>query len=489
MRFFQKERLISLLKNEWVLIGILLITFFLKGTFFVTLFPMFTGQDEARHYNSIQYQNEPAEKTWQTISRGAVTNNDFFAQYNFSEEILNAGTAAGIDDVRGGLYETTHFAKDNFIGPNEPEIIAKEWLPYNRYTQADAVHGSLYHRVAGTIEQAFSGSDILIRFYLIRLFSVLLGTLSIFFAFQIARTIGLGTLQSFMLSAIIAFQPKFAMYFASINYDVLLIPMFFLFTWAAVLSLKQGLTWKNFTLLVSSVIIGLLTKGTAIVLLVAFIILIGFHLFHKVRDAKKLALAFILFAFILTIVAIPFSTRYGFSTLLPNKGGLSQTITELGNYLGKSLTPGHFSLSSRTYWGALGWNNDVVSNNLTDVIFSIEIASAFGLMLYFFRKRGAAFLPERKYIIFLILILVALQLGIRAADFNVFLHTHKLDLGTPGRYFLPNLATHIILVFVGLGALLGTKERFRFALSSGVICMILFSLYLTLDVILPRFYL
>ena len=469
--------------------GILLVAFFIKGAFFVTLFPMFTGQDEARHYNSIQYQNEPVEKIWKTTSRGATINNDLFAQYNFSEEILNAGTAAGIDDLRGGLYETTHFALGTFIGPNEPAITAKEWLPYNRYTPADAVHNSLYHRFAGIIEQTFSGSDILIRFYLIRLFSVFLGTLAIFFAFGTARTIGFNAIESFALSAIIAFQPKFALYFASINYDVLLIPMFFLFTWAATLSLKHGLNWKNFTLLSLSVIVGLLTKGTAIVLLIAFIILIGFHLFHKIHDAKKFFLTLILFVGILILVVVPLSTHYGLSTLFPNKGGVSKTVTELRNYLGKSLTPGHFALTSRTYWGALGWNNDLVSNNLTDVMTFIELAATVGLILFLFRQRGALFLPERKYIIFLLFMLVALQLGIRTADFNVFLNTHKLDLGTPGRYFLPNLATHIILVFVGLGALLGTKERFRLALSTGVLCMALFSLYLTLDVILPRFYL
>jgi len=71
----------------------------------------------------------------------------------------------------------------------------------------------------------------------------------------------------------------------------------------------------------------------------------------------------------------------------------------------------------------------------------------------------------------------------------VFMSTHALDLGTPGRYFLPTLASHVILVFAGLGMLLGKRRYFKNTLIGGIILMFFFSLYLTFDVILPRFYL
>lgn len=489
MRFLQKDRLRSLIANERVLIGILLSTFFLKGMFFAVLFPIFTGQDEARHYNAIQYLNEPKEKTWETEERRRDLKRENFTHYNFSEEILNTGIAAGLDDLRGGLHETTHFAVGSFDGPNESEITARKWLPYNRYILPDIVSSSLYHHVARAIESALSGSDIFIRFYAIRLFSVLLGTLAVFLAYRIARTIGFGAAESFALGAIVAFQPKFATYFTNINYDALLIPMFFLFTWAGVSSLRHGLNWKNLSLLVFSVIVGLLTKGTAIVLFISFIALLGFHLFRRVRNWKKLAISIAIFAAALAAVAIPFSSRYGLASIIPVKGSMGETISGLHDYLDKSLTFGRFGLSSRTYWGALGWNDDFVSGHFTDTVWYVEYAAAAGLLLFFWKRRGADFLPERKYVVFLLLMIAALELGIRAADFSVFLSLHTLNLGTPGRYFLPNLATHILLVFIGLGALLGTRDRFRNALRAGVVFMVCFSLYLTLDVILPRFYL
>ena len=66
------------------------------------------------------------------------------------------------------------------------------------------------------------------------------------------------------------------------------------------------------------------------------------------------------------------------------------------------------------------------------------------------------FLPKKKYVLFLIGMVVALELGIRVADWHVFSGSGsmKYSLGTPGRYFLPNLEAQIILIATGLGALL-----------------------------------
>jgi hypothetical protein len=67
----------------------------------------------------------------------------------------------------------------------------------------------------------------------------------------------------------------------------------------------------------------------------------------------------------------------------------------------------------------------------------------------------------------------------------------KWSLGTPGRYFLPNLASHILLVGAGLGALLASfkKEKyFETTLLTLLIGMFAFMMYLTFDVIILRFY-
>lgn len=468
----------------------LLTVFFLKGIFLATIFPIFTGQDEARHYNTVQYLNQPAIPADQQTNRPYQQQKEDFSDYNFSEEIINAGKTSGIDELRRGLFSTQPFSVDSFSGIGESNITARSWKPYNFTVPADiAGTESLYHKIASAIESTLSQHDILVRFYTIRIFSVLLGTLAVLFAFLIARTVGFDAFVSTLFAALVAFQPKFSMYTTNINYDVLLIPLFFLFTLGGILSFRDGLNWKNIAIMVFSLVLGTITKGTGIILFVSFLGIIGFHLFKKAKNTKKLFFSSLLFIGIFLISNSLFETKYSFRELIPFGGSFTKTYSSLSSYLEESLTPGRFALSSRTYWGALGWNDDVITRHFTDMIWVVQEIAVLGLILFLFTKNKPDFLPEKNSVIFLIAMILALQLGIRTADWNVFAHTGALDLGTPGRYFLPNLATHIILVFIGLGMLLGTRERFKNILIGGVILMCFFSMFLTFSTILPRFYL
>ena len=478
------------LRHRLFPISLLLAAFFFKGVFLVTTFPIFTGQDEARHYNTVQYLNQPEIPADQLVDRPYQQRKDDFSSYNFSEEILNAGKAAGIDDLRRGLFSTQPFVPGSFDGVRESDIVANSWRPYNVFVPVDTAGVSFYHRVAALLERLLSEQNILVRFYAIRILSVALGTIAVWLTFLLARALRFDTPASTLIAALVAFQPKFSMYLTNINYDVLLIPSFFFFTWGGALSLRDGLNRKNFIAMLGGVAIGLLTKGTAIVLLAAFVGLMVFHFFAHARRHFKLTIAKGLFGLVFVFGALALSGgRYDYSHLIPIKTSFSETKASLREYLNESVTPGRLALSSRTYWGALGWNDDLLANHLTDAIWKLEIVSAIGIAFFFLRRKTVECFPKKIQVAFLVAMLAALQLGIRAADWNVFAQTGSLDLGTPGRYFLPNLATHLILVFFGLGALLGTNERFRKVLLGGVILMFFFSLYLTADVLLPRFYL
>ncbi|MFZ1735501.1 MAG: hypothetical protein WAU31_01050, partial [Candidatus Moraniibacteriota bacterium] len=96
----------KIVRHPAFLITLLLTVFFLKGVFLATLFPIFTGQDEARHYNTLQYLNQPEIPAEQTTHRLHIQNKEDFSDYNFSEEIVNTGKTAGIDDLRHGLFDT-----------------------------------------------------------------------------------------------------------------------------------------------------------------------------------------------------------------------------------------------------------------------------------------------------------------------------------------------------------------------------------------------
>lgn len=479
------------IKKPKFILALILVVFFLKGVFIAAVFPIFTGQDEARHYNTVQFLAEPEEKTWPISERGKF-DSPSFDQYNFSSEIRNTGMAANFDIARHLSFGTVPFA-DGYDGQNEALINSKPWQPINDLYPPDMVGGitNLFHTLESYIERLFASSSILVRFFLERIFSVTLGTLAILLTYLIAKNIGLREKESLIITAIIAFQPKFSMYTTNINYDALFIPLFFLFTLGAILSLKDGPNWKNMAIMFFSTVLALFTKGTGLILLAVFIFMAAFLFHQKLRGRKNMAkyyagavLALVVFMFLISRI-----TGYDFLGLIIFKGGLGGTLTSLSDYLNKSLTLGRFGLSSRTYWGALDWGDNVLIDNFTNVVWLIQTIAAIGLAIFLFSRKKIDYLPEKKYIIFLIGMIVALQLGIRFADWRVFSGADRLELGTPGRYFLPNLATHLILVFLGLGALLKKEKYFNITLLAGLLAMFAFSMYIIIDVVIPRTYL
>ncbi len=408
-------------------------------------------------------------------------------------EIQKTARATNTDILRGEMYNTIRFSRSS-EGINEAAITAKSWRPYNYYTQPDiAGTTSLYHKLASQIEKLFSGQDILVRFYLVRIFSVLLATLGLYFCYLAAKTIGLSSKVSLILTAILSFQPKFSLYSTNINYDAITIPAFFLFTYAGARTLKEGFNWKTLSLLLGSILIATQNKGTGYILIVLLAALITYFLYEKVQSQSKQfrystygAGIFAIYFFISLI----FNHFFGASSAL-------RTMDSVGEYLSKTITWNRFALPSPTYWGTLSWTNSFILDNVLNIIFIIETIPIIGLGILLFSKKFSvnypSFLPARKYTLFLIGMIIALQLGVRIADWDAFNRVGGMreSLGTPGRYFLPNLVSHILLIGIGIGAVLAwlKKEKyFEPVLLAILIGMMSLMLYLAFNVIILRFY-
>lgn len=476
---------LTFLKKPSFILALILIIFFLKGAFLAVLHPIFIGQDEARHYNTIQYINEPEGKNWLVDERLHVKNKESIRDYNFSQEIIETGLATDIDRIRDGSLYNTQFFSSEYLGEKESLINLSTWRKTTDFLYPEKAPTTAYHIAASLIERIFSDENILIRFYLIRIFSVILGVLTILFTYLAAKNIGLSSKISLLLTAIISFQPRFSIYYASINYDALLILSFAVFILAGVLILKKGLNWKNLSLLAFAVISGLLAKGTGIVLLAVAILLVLLEIYKKIKDRIVYFLVLLLISVLLII------SPYNPLKFLPigGKESLASTAVSLEDYLLKSITFGRLEFSSKIYWGYVGWINSWFLESFVYFIWLAEIFALIGLILFFISKKKPDFLPEKKYITFFLLMMVALQLGIRAYDWNIFSSTGGFDLGAPGRYFLPTLIAHIVVIFTGLGMLLKKRERFENSLIGGFILMFAFSMYIIFNVIMSRFYL
>ena len=482
-----KSHLKGFYKKPTFILIIILLAFFLKGVLLTVLFPIFEGQDEARHYNSIQFLNEPREKTWKIEKKLHDTyEKEYLFTYNFSEEIRETAKAIDIEPIR----TSHHYDKLSFTegsnGEDEEKIIAKKWEPYNKTDPPDVVSSSiLYHRAALQIEKILSEESIFVRYFTVRIFSVLLGVITIFISYLLARSINFTSKQSLLFTAIISFQPKFSIYFSNINYDTLLIPAFFAFTLGGILVLKSGFNWKNTSLLVASLIVGIFTKGVTMLLFPIFLGLLFFQCQKHLKSKGNIALAIVGSIMLAWLVGI----KNNIIEILSVSSDLSLfeiTSSFINYFSGATLS---VLSPAESYWGAMDWIHSDYSIFFIFVFWFSGIISTAGLTYFLYSKKRFDYLPEKKFIIFLIFMIVILQLGIRFFDWKQVVSGLESTVGTPGRYFLPNLASHIILVFVGIGALLRKESHFNYALKIGLALMFLFFMHLVLNTIIPQFYL
>lgn len=479
-------------KKPGFILSLILLGFFFREVALAAIFPIFNGQDESRHYNTVQFLNEPEEKNWITREEPqAEQEKERLETYRYSDEIKQTAVATGTQATRGAHYEKMDFA-NSYVGKNEEEINMRKWDPYNKDPHPDTAgisKKSLYHFLALQIEKFFSQESILVRFFSIRVFSVLLGTITIFLFYLLIKNTGFSKKESLLMAAIISFQPKLSTYLTNINYDALLILLFALFSLGGVLSLKEGINWKNLSIMISAVILGLFTKGTGIVLAGVFLGLVIYHTYKKIKE-KKWGKRHMLACSVLIIMALAaIHLKFNLINLVTcqGEGAFTGMAASAGNYLSSSLPK--IKSSSENYWGNLDWRNTNYSELFIRIIWIAEFFALVGLFLYFKNKKKPDFLPEKKYILFFIGIIIALQAGVRFYDWKIYTRFGSLELGTPGRYFLPSIAAHFILVFTGIGALLKNRNYFKNSLIIGLILMSVFFMVTVLNIIIPDYYL
>ena len=489
-----KSKLVSFLKKPSLILALILLAFFIKGVFLADLFPIFSGQDEAKHYNTVQFKLEPKNKNLPMSYDVSVMKRGDFSTYNYSQEIRETASTINSYKIKSEPYDAMSF-NDGYEGKGEDQINSKQWMLDNNEYSTDIAGGglNLYHTLASYIEKFLSSKSILVRFFSIRVFSVLLGTLTIYLAYLIAVSIGFSRKISLLLTAIISFLPALSIYYISINYDALLILVFALFTLGGILSLKEGLNVKNALMMAASVAIGILTKETAIVLLPVFVILVFYALYKNHKAGKFNAKYLVYFLVLLLVVFLILFQSYSWDKILNLKKGVGFIdgikSLDIKNYVSESFGMGRILQTGNGYWGNLGWEENIITGNALHFIWIIEAFSVVGLAMFFFSKKKYDYLPEKKYVLFLILMIITLQLGIRYADLTLFSRTGEIYLGAPGRYFLPNLISHFILIFTGLGALFKKNYYLDISLKIGLILSISYCFYIIFDIVIPRFYL
>lgn len=476
----------SRLNNTYLILSLILVAFLCREAFLVTLFPLFTGQDEARHYNTIQWLAEGRPESCERTASDDEQDKANLGTYRFSQEIRETSVAASLGIWREENYRKPEFSTGS-IGSNESVIREHSWtremVACPPDIAANARHFSLYHWVGNLIETNWDKADILTRFYLIRLMGILLGALTVALAYFAAVEAGLSYRTSLLIAFTLSLQPKLSVYTTNINYDTILIPCFALFTFAGLYLLKRGITPWNTLLLILALTGAALTKGTGLILFGGLLFLIVWAIFYQQQDWwRKLSRIQWLIGIILVIgLGSTLITTYSLFSLLPSLNPAS-----FFEYLGKSLPK--IPSSSTNFWGVISWTSVHHGHWFVWGIWAIEALALFGLFRFFRTKVPLTHLPTKTAILFLLTLFVSLQLGVRLHDWHVFQGTGSLALGTPGRYFLPTLLPLLLLIATGLGTVFKKILWFERTLLGFALILLTFNLYNTWLIIVPRFY-
>ncbi len=500
-------------KSSKFILFIILTAFLFRGVFLVAVFPIFKGQDEARHYNTIQYLSTGKNKVCQNkLDEQELEdrqNKQDLSTYRYSDEIREAVLVSQNKQVRGNYYDKVVFT-NNLNGLGEREFKQQQYSKVQRLCPPDVATSmfnkdgfGIYHKFLATVENLLANQNIFVRYDTLRIISVLMGVLFLYLSYQIFLTVGLSKKQSLILTTIISFQPKLAIYFTNINYDVFLIPIWTGFVLLGVRILKSGWNiWRGVGLL-ALFVLGIKTKPTAVALMGVVVYLMIYSLWKNRKKIKydKMLLSV---AVAVSVFGVYFvSKKVDILTLF--------TMGSFGLYLTKSFSKIYGS--SRDYWGAIGWNGSIWPMIYVKIIWFLEWVAWIGLIIFIicpwiknFAKvqllqfcKGSTFVrlrKQKKYLWFMLVGIISLQVGIRVADWKVFTESGSLALGTPGRYWLPNIVPHFVLLAMGLKIVTGffkskrLRERyFELSLLVFLVLMILYWSYEVFDVVIPRFYL
>jgi hypothetical protein len=508
------QRFAEFCKKPSFILALILIAFFLKGLVFAVIIPMFqsAGGDEYVHYATVQYFAEPKAKTWPIITEVRPSNNNKDAAlFHYTEEISKYAELTQSREFSGQPHNTP-ILDEKTAQSVESEMRSGKYLPYfNKYPITIVINGGggkLAHQIGSLIERLLSNRSIFERTFAIRILAIFYGLIAVLCAYFIALWSGMKKQHALLLTGIVAFQPELAATTAIISYDPLLIAMFSLFLLAAVSILAHGLNWKNSSALVLFAILALLAKsiGGILLFLAAGVIIWGLR--EKFPALKKISLWKSLLAALLVFLAVFLLAPKKYTGILT-----SVPLEARGKTITKSISSyfkayvfdqSNFNRTNITYWGTFGWMDTTIHNSVDRYIRNVEYLSLAGLLallIVSLRKwkpsdsriktwllADRPFLPKGRFLVLFALIFLLLQLAVRFYDWRG-LYLQKSGIGTPGRYFLPTMIAHIILICAGLGMFVRSSRSFEIILKTLFVLMVLLSAYSIFIVIIPRYYL
>ncbi|OGD56088.1 hypothetical protein A3E73_02465 [Candidatus Beckwithbacteria bacterium RIFCSPHIGHO2_12_FULL_47_17] len=375
------------MKNKWL--GVILALVAVKSLLWMMLIPPFQSPDENIHFGMIQYFGEnnnppykrnPAVNSDELIAVTKILNFPWQSVHPVWRGLSNDWRQQ-ILDLPPGLKNEFHYQQGTDGGQKLPQ--GYYWLNFPVY-------------------KIFSGADFLVRFYALRLVSVLLGLGTVYLAYLAG---------GLTVAALVGFQPMASVIFSSITYDSLAIFITSLFVY---LGLNKKAWWA---LLVA--VVGFTVKGQLIALILVWPLLLS---------GKERWL-------ILPAIGVTgFAARSYWQWI----GGINWSSLALGGYLKTNLLK-FWAEIFPWYWGVFGWLEKTMPLWVYRGLKIITAAALIGLIRIKWTRQLA----------WLVGVIGSVALVVFANDWLVYSRGGG-GFGVQGRYFLPAIVPEMILLAAGL---------------------------------------
>lgn len=428
-----------------VIVLLLLVTF-LKEMVFAGLVPIWHTPDEQAHFAEVAFYSE---KGFYPIS-----GNDLNKEIYTSESLMGTNR-----DKNGNNKFTFHpdykiEYTNSQTGKYEDQI---KNLPVSFRTefvgQEAAGYPPLYYTISSLFYKIFYNSDLFVRVFVVRFFSIILGVLLVYLAYLIGKEVFPDNeLLQITLPLFVSFQPMVSFVSAGVNSDNLMNVLFTCFIYLMVLLVRKGLSLNLVLVSALNTILLFLTKPQFVFALP--ILVLALILSVRNKRLMKILLGFLL---LVGVLIVYFGARL--EDLLINvaylgsfsPGGHTRNSLTLIQYAKNTLAHTYAEVLP-WYWGVFDWLGVVLPRLANKIINWSLVVAGFGFLvgLYKIIKRG--FEKQDILKVFLVLSALIYFAGISYYDY-LFILGHYFSFGIQGRYFFPAIVPEMFILVFGFWSL------------------------------------
>lgn len=454
-----------------LLLILLLALAMVRGIVYASMVPPWQAPDEPKHFEYVALLQQKGR---------LVAHED--ASLSLQREIISSMKA--YDFWRFGHANSPEEASNSFadIWKDSPTQLDRPPLYY-------LAASPFYHLAAnGTTED---------QLYAVRLFSVLLGVLTVFMTFLAVRTVfPRDAFMPIAAAAFVAFLPMHTFITSTANSDNLANLITATLAYAIAKIFKEGATLKRAAGVLVLLLAGFWTKRTTLFVLPLMALAVPIYIGRRPRRSFWLPVAGGGLALAAAATALALSERlqgglqwivdrYLFNvSMASNLAPFLKHEYTLGGLLG--LYSGFSRRVLDSFWAQFGWMNVRLDAQWYDMLAVVALLSLAGLLYYGARliARRERLEPWQARTMVLYLLWVLLVVGVAFAQSTVYFSPSAFP---QGRYLFPALVPIAIYFILGLKSLV--PQRLQPALMSTIVAGIfLFDSLSLVAYILPFYY-